>query len=325
MVDQWQRKSVRLTSQQMLGVQRLRVLVVGQSNSLGNILTANITCWGYEVVAVPSLASLCSSEVQGDILLYDLDEALRIAALGTGQGRYPDEAALCEVTRDIALSGQRSHARLLIVLGSCSISRDSLEQMGAVAFLYKPFEMGRLQHYLRVLQQLLQPGITCSQPGYTRQRLEGPLQVSLSELHTVYADMETGKRKTRVLVVDDVVEVVEAVRQYFMDEPGYEVEVAYDGLEALEKCVTWQPQCIVTDLIMPWMNGYQVMHCLASSAHDPMPAFVVMSALNPLELPVHRPYLNSQVVAYVDKPFHLDDIFNAVEQALISRKRMSIA
>jgi CheY-like chemotaxis protein len=65
---------------------------------------------------------------------------------------------------------------------------------------------------------------------------------------------------------------------------------------------------------MPWMNGYQVMRCLAASSLQTMPAFVIMSALAQLEVPVNRSYLRGKMVAYVNKPFSIDHLFTAIEQ-----------
>ena len=63
------------------------------------------------------------------------------------------------------------------------------------------------------------------------------------------------------------------------------------------------------------MNGYQVMRCLAASPLQTMPtAFVIMSALAQLEVPVDRSYLRGKEVAYVNKPFSINHLLTAIEQ-----------
>jgi CheY-like chemotaxis protein len=285
--------------------QALRVFIAsaraGQQNSFGYILAANIQCWGYEAVILSSALSRYGSvqkswdgrratigdvdtDVEGDVLLYDLDNAFPLSTL-----MAKERAVFAD---DIGLLLDDT-MRLIIALSSHSVSRMALEQIGAVALLYKPFEMGHLQRYLRMLQGLL--------------------------LEEVRPRLTRCVERRRILVVDDDVEVAHAVCQCLIDEPGYEVTVAYDGLEALEQCVTWRPDCIVTDLIMPWMNGYQFMRCLAVAAQRsayPMPAFVVMSALTQLECPVNRSYLKDKIVVYVDKPFQIEHLLATVKQAL---------
>jgi len=276
----------------------LRVLIIGQQNSFGQILAANVRCWGYEVVLLSSTLAmlagkgsrLAGEELEADVLLYDLDEAFRISTLMGGR----DTSTLLE------MNGKERwpHLRLVIALSSRSVSRFTLEQIGAVALLYKPFEMGRLQRYLRVLQRLF---IASPDDEASFRATSWPA---------------IGSTNARILVVDDDVQVAEAVQQCLVEEAGYEVVVAHDGVEALEQYLAWHPHCIVTDLIMPWMNGYQVMRCLMAGSLHTVPAFVVMSALTQFEVPLNRSYLKGNVVAYVDKPFHIDHLLAAVEQAL---------
>ncbi len=250
----------------------LRVLIVGQQRSIDQVLAANIQCWGYNVRLLPTMLPIWSSEVDGDVLLYDLDEALRLATL-LGN-------------RDVHLGQERwVHRCLTIALSSRSVSRTALEQMGAIAFLLKPFEMGQLQQYLRVIQRLL------FEP-------QAPA---------------TGDAKRRILVVDDDVALVNIIQQLLLSV-GYNVAVAHNGLEALELCLDWRPLCIVTDVIMPWMNGYQVMRCLAASSAGPLPAFVIMSALAQLEVPVNNSYMQGLTLTYVNKPFTIDRLLTAIEQ-----------
>ena len=269
---------------------QLRVVMIGQHDSFGQILAANIRHWGYEAVVLPSTVVMLMNkpsggvgeEIEADVLLYDLDEAFRISTLMGGRDMPTLFEGSCEEWWP--------HVRFMIALSSRSVSRMTLEQMGAVALLYKPFEMGRLQRYLRVLQKLFSGD----------EVLRGGV----------------GETNARILVVDDDVHIADALQRCLVDEADYEVVVAHDGVEALEQYLVWRPDCIVTDLMMPWMNGYQIMRCLATRSQDAMPAFVVMSALPHFEVPLNSPHLTGNVVAYVDKPFHIDQLLRAVEQAL---------
>jgi len=262
----------------------LRVLVIGQHNSFDQILAANVQCWGYEAVMLDAEA------IEGDVLLYDLDEAFRISMLTKGR----DTPTLpIHLTKKIEQWWPR--VRFTIALSSHSVSRATLEQIGAIAFLHKPFEMGHLQRYLQLLQKLLFEELVLPRGDAT-------------------PDI-TGET-TRVLVADDDVDIADALQQCLVEEAGYEVVVAYDGLEAVEQCLSWHPHCVVTDLIMPWMNGYQVMRCLAARPHHVLPAFVVMSALTRLEAPEKRSYLEGKTVAYVDKPFQIDYLLTTIQQVL---------
>ncbi len=289
-------------------VQRLRVLVVGSQSSFDHVLVANIRRWGHEAVVLPSaeLMMKVEFEEEGDVLLYDLDASFRPSPLEKERYMFAaqrwfgpfDMADALPVSTAVStlvepypvsaapiLPGVRRH--FTIAMSSYSLSRLAVEQIGAVALLYKPFEIKQLQRYFSVLQRLLQ------------EREDHPAVSS---------------NQRRVLVVDDDVEVARAIKRCLLDESCYEVAVAYDGLEALEQCLDWHPRCVVTDLIMPYMNGYQVMRCLAGTLCT-IPGFVIMSALNQREMPLKRTYLEGRAVEYIDKPFQIDHLLSAVERA----------
>ena len=67
--------------------------------------------------------------------------------------------------------------------------------------------------------------------------------------------------KKRILVVDDEVELVKAI-QIRLEQADYEVIVAYDGQEALEKARKEKPDLIVLDLMLPKIDGYKVCRML---------------------------------------------------------------
>ncbi|HPN39638.1 MAG TPA: response regulator transcription factor, partial [Melioribacteraceae bacterium] len=63
--------------------------------------------------------------------------------------------------------------------------------------------------------------------------------------------------KTKVLIVDDEKDIIEML-QYNLENQGYEVVYAYDGLEALDK-LKENPALIVLDIMMPKLDGYQTL------------------------------------------------------------------
>src|SRR5947209_557576 len=205
---------------------KLQVLIVGQQNSFAHILATNIQCWGHEVRVLPSAMVMCgdpvwrtgsgASEVEGDVLLYDLDESLCISRLTGGRDTPTLRMSLPSsfASEDVKGCGERlpsvplarrQYARLTIALSSFSVSRTTLEHIGAVALLQKPFEMSRLQLYLRVLRSLLLEGEEIQQPG---NNVAGHgLRARGDEEEPYPGDRDaaerTGNPKQRILVVDD--------------------------------------------------------------------------------------------------------------------------
>lgn len=65
----------------------------------------------------------------------------------------------------------------------------------------------------------------------------------------------------KILVVEDEAELTRAI-QIRLEHAGYEVLIAYDGKEGLEKAREENPDLIVLDLMLPKMDGYKVCRML---------------------------------------------------------------
>ena len=63
--------------------------------------------------------------------------------------------------------------------------------------------------------------------------------------------------KTRILVIDDDVHISELLKLY-LEKEDYEVEVAHDGGEGLEKFKSFEPKLVLLDIMLPVMDGWQV-------------------------------------------------------------------
>jgi DNA-binding NtrC family response regulator len=71
----------------------------------------------------------------------------------------------------------------------------------------------------------------------------------------------------KVLIVDDEEPARTGVAE-LVSSWGYRTEMAKDGLEALDKVVTWSPAIVVTDLAMPRMDGMELIQRLAEQPQE---------------------------------------------------------
>ncbi len=118
----------------------------------------------------------------------------------------------------------------------------------------------------------------------------------------------------KVLVIDDNPAIVELVRYAVGFQGNYEVVAAYDGEEGLRRFYQERPDCVIIDVKMPRIDGYQLVRCLrgdASSAHVPL---IILSALIREEDQMQG-YL-SGVDEYVTKPFKPPALRAALERAM---------
>jgi CheY-like chemotaxis protein len=108
---------------------------------------------------------------------------------------------------------------------------------------------------------------------------------------------EHGMTRT-ILVVDDHRAVLDLLSAALQDE-GYRVVRASDGVEALACMEREAPDLVVTDFRMPRMNGVELVARLRAYQTLPVP-IILMSAVDPL--PIALPHRT----AVLPKPFTLD-------------------
>ena len=84
------------------------------------------------------------------------------------------------------------------------------------------------------------------------------------------------KVKPLILVVEDELSVAAALREN-LEEKSYNVEVAKDGIEAIEKVRSLKPAAIIMDLGLPKQNGLQVIERLRSTKTNFTTPVIVLS------------------------------------------------
>ena len=77
------------------------------------------------------------------------------------------------------------------------------------------------------------------------------------------------ERESRILVVDDDKNICELIRLYLQKE-GYTVEIANDGLAALEKFSQNPPAAVVLDIMLPKIDGIEVLKRMRKAGNIPV-------------------------------------------------------
>lgn len=116
----------------------------------------------------------------------------------------------------------------------------------------------------------------------------------------------------RVLVVDDDSALRESVAQVLEDE-GYTVDRATDGVAAMAYVAKNRPDLILLDVLMPNMNGRQVLEKLRGNQDTANIPILVMSAVSGIEA---NRSVAQDAADVVEKPFDLEELLNKVELAL---------
>ncbi len=69
--------------------------------------------------------------------------------------------------------------------------------------------------------------------------------------------MAVEKKPRKILLVDDEAGFAELLRD-LLQMDSYEVVLAYDGQEALDKLQTFTPDAIISDIVMPRLSGFEM-------------------------------------------------------------------
>ena len=73
--------------------------------------------------------------------------------------------------------------------------------------------------------------------------------------------------KAKILVVDDV-DTIARVYSRFLEREGYEVQIAFNGEEALQVWKRFKPDLIISDIRMPKMSGFELANTIRDEAPD---------------------------------------------------------
>ena len=84
--------------------------------------------------------------------------------------------------------------------------------------------------------------------------------------------------KTRILLVDDNPTLLDMYKER-LEAGGYEVVTASNGQEALSKAVEYLPQCMLLDIMMPKINGFDVLENIRSNNETKNIPVIMLSAL----------------------------------------------
>ncbi len=116
-----------------------------------------------------------------------------------------------------------------------------------------------------------------------------------------------------VLVVDDSGMLREMVSD-LLKHNGLNVVVACDGVEAQEKMEAQIPDLVITDLIMPRMNGYELCRWIKSNPKSQNIPVIICSTKNE---EFDRYWgMKQGGDAYITKPFHPAEMLETVKQML---------
>lgn len=113
----------------------------------------------------------------------------------------------------------------------------------------------------------------------------------------------------KLLIVDDERDIIETLQDRLLRE-GYEVTVAFDGEEALLKVREDDPDVILLDLMLPKLNGFEVLKEVREKYNDKWRPVIIVSAKTELES-VKKCY-GLEADHYLTKPCTMENILRGI-------------
>ena len=106
----------------------------------------------------------------------------------------------------------------------------------------------------------------------------------------------------RILVVDDEPELARFLANV-LQRDGFDVESAFDARQGLRKAYSFQPDLILLDVMMPGMDGWEMLRRLREFSDVPV---IMLTAIHGTDSVVHG--LDTGADDYVTKPFQIHEL-----------------
>lgn len=120
-----------------------------------------------------------------------------------------------------------------------------------------------------------------------------------------------GRVAKRVLIADDEVTVCQLIG-LTLENAGYATASAYDGLEALDKVNEWKPDLLILDIMMPRLDGWNVVAELRRQPETADLPVIVLTALGQTDAIVNS--LTYGADMHLTKPFKPEEIVSLVNR-----------
>ncbi len=133
-----------------------------------------------------------------------------------------------------------------------------------------------------------------------------------TEPDTPFDNLEKSAGKPLVLLVDDDTEILMLLRDFL--QADYNIILAENGIEAYKKALTEKPDLIVSDVMMPEMDGIELckmLHKNFDTSHMPI---ILLTAKSEIEDRITG--LRAGADSYIPKPFHPEHLKVRIEKLL---------
>ena len=128
-----------------------------------------------------------------------------------------------------------------------------------------------------------------------------------------------GKAMSKILLIDDDLDFVEATKTVLESRPGYEVITARDGVLALQMARDEKPDLIILDVIMPYKDGFTAAKQLKRDPElQKIPIIMLTSfsrRVSEVNISIHEG-MTLEAEDYLEKPVSPQELLRRVDKLL---------
>jgi len=122
----------------------------------------------------------------------------------------------------------------------------------------------------------------------------------------------------KILIIDDDKEILDYLKIEL--SANYKVVSCNNGKEGMQLALSQDPNLIISDIMMPEMDGYTFVKLLKSNANISHIPVILLSAKNALQDRMEG--LDKGADAYLSKPFHMDELNTLIRNLIENRMRL---
>ncbi len=119
--------------------------------------------------------------------------------------------------------------------------------------------------------------------------------------------------KKRMLIVEDEAPARLLLRRTF-EKYGFQVETAEDGLDCLRKLEDFKADIILTDMMMPVLDGLELIKAIRRYQETKSIPIIAITAKTDAMSMIEG--INAGATGYVNKPFKAEELFKKVQNCL---------
>ncbi len=126
---------------------------------------------------------------------------------------------------------------------------------------------------------------------------------------------ESAPRQPLVLVVDDEENYLQLL-EFNLAQAGFEVQLARDGQEALEKVAARRPDIVLLDGLLPKVHGFEVCRRLKSEPDTRQIPVIIMTAVYKKLRYKYEAKGEYGADDFITKPFEVEDVISRIRSLL---------